>query len=200
MCGASIEGDRRSGSMMKAESHATRTTLFHLALGLVILGAAFLAWTTKSLSRSAQLWPFVALWLGMAAAYHSMNSQKKFRVLFPAITLALVALVVLVALFARLHLRDYWPLFVIAAGLGLSLSGWFSYHRLNAGYLVPSLAFILLGCIFLIFSFGFSSMSFRMFISRWWPTLFLAAGIILFVLYFLMKALGPVAKKGGDGQ
>ncbi|HOX92178.1 MAG TPA: hypothetical protein PLC54_04590, partial [Spirochaetales bacterium] len=41
LCGASIEGDRRSGSMMKAESHATRTTLFHLALGLVILGAAF---------------------------------------------------------------------------------------------------------------------------------------------------------------
>ena len=50
-----------------------------------------------------------------------------------------------------------------------------------------------------IFSFGFSSTSFRTFISRWWPLLFIASGLVLLIAWGIQRLLPrPEGRRGRE--
>lgn len=180
---------------MKNPKQITRNLLFHFALGLVISGTGFLVWTTGHSGSVLILVALGIVWLGMASSYHLSHAARLKKLLFPVLIIVLVALVQFFASILSWPVNDYWPAYVISVGIGLFISGLYIFRQIKAAWLVPALSFILLGCLFLVFSLGFSSMSFRAFIRKWWPTLLLAGGVILFAIYFFMKAFAYLNEK-----
>jgi hypothetical protein len=81
-------------------------------------------------------------------------------------------------------LAQGWPLLSVFAGIALFPAGWHHYRGIRYRFLIPSLAFVALGCVLLIFSFKIVSFSFKRFIINWWPLLILLAGLILVLLSF----------------
>jgi hypothetical protein len=79
-------------------------------------------------------------------------------------------------------LAQGWPLLSVFAGLALLPTGWRHYRAIRYRYLIPSLAFVGLGCVLLVFSFKVVSFSFKLFIINWWPLLIVLTGIILVLL------------------
>jgi hypothetical protein len=69
--------------------------------------------------------------------------------------------------------------------LSLIPAGWHRYGKATARFVVPSLAFVALGAVFLIFSFDLVPFSFKRFFLAWWPLLLVFAGIILTLVSFV---------------
>jgi hypothetical protein len=75
-----------------------------------------------------------------------------------------------------------WPLLSIFAGLALLPAGWHRYERIRSRYMAPSVAFVVLGSLLLIFSLDIVSFSFKQFILNWWPLLLALTGLILVLI------------------
>jgi cytochrome c biogenesis protein CcdA len=76
----------------------------------------------------------------------------------------------------------WWPLLSVFAGLALIPSGWHRYGVIRSWYVVPSITFIVLGIILLVFSLDVVSFSFKQFMLNWWPLLIALAGLILILI------------------
>ncbi len=181
---------------MNASGNRAWQLTFYVALALIVAGAGILLFNTGGVDGLSELWPLATFLAGIFYCHLAGSAVRRGRTLFPGILVSLASVVHLGVSLAGLPPDDYWPMYVIVVGLSLALSGWLGYRRARANYLVPSLSFMLLGAFFLVFSLGFSTMSFRSFLSQWWPGLLVSAGIILFVLYYLMRAIAPSAGKG----
>ena len=82
---------------------------------------------------------------------------------------------------------DLWPLCVILCGVCLFFTCLLRHHRLFSAYLIPSVLLILLGAFFLLFSMDVISISFKEFVSRWWPAFLILIGIVLVVLFLYQQ-------------
>lgn len=80
-----------------------------------------------------------------------------------------------------------WPSGVILCGICLILTCLFRHHRLLSAYIVPGLILILLGAFFLLFSLDIITMSFREFVTRWWPIFLIIAGLLLVGLFLYQQ-------------
>lgn len=82
-----------------------------------------------------------------------------------------------------------WPLLSVFSGIALIPAGWYRYRNIRiryiTRYLVPSLAFIALGSILLVFSLDLVTFSLVQFVRDWWPILVLLWGLI-----FILVSLG----------
>jgi hypothetical protein len=97
--------------------------------------------------------------------------------------------------FTQIRFSQWWPLLSVFAGLSLLPSGWYRYGKIRSRYLVPSAAFIVLGCLLLVFSLDIVRFSFKEFILNWWPLLVAFAGLIL-----LLISLGTKNSKEEDSK
>jgi hypothetical protein len=61
-------------------------------------------------------------------------------------------------------------------------SGWRRYGCFRSHYIVPSLAFVILGSVLMVFSLDLVSFSFARFILDWWPLLIVLAGLTLVLI------------------
>lgn len=84
-------------------------------------------------------------------------------------------------------LRQIWPVFVIIAGVFFLASDLFVYRRLRTAFLFPSIMLIFLGAGFLVFSTDVFHVSFRKFISVFWPFVVVVFGIFLIVVYAMQR-------------
>lgn len=80
-------------------------------------------------------------------------------------------------------LSKIWPLLVIIAGVFFLVSDLFIYRRFRTAFLFPSVMLIFLGVGFLLFSTDVFKVSFRKFISVFWPMVLVAFGIFLLFIY-----------------
>ncbi|MDR1867258.1 MAG: hypothetical protein LBQ77_03200 [Treponema sp.] len=81
-----------------------------------------------------------------------------------------------------ISIEKWWPVLAICSGIALMLTGWNQYGTLKYKYLVPSVIFIILGFLLLMFSLEIIPFSFSRFIQVWWPILIASAGLILFLV------------------
>jgi hypothetical protein len=88
--------------------------------------------------------------------------------------LFLSALGIIPAAFSRA-----WPLLSVFSGLALFPAGWRRYGAFRSRYVVPSLAFVFLGSILMVFYFDMVPFSFSQFMIDWWPLLVVLGGLIL---------------------
>ncbi len=161
--------------------------LFSLAVVSVVSGAGLLLITTDRVPGAFIIWPLLLLIAGSLSAYFAIVARWKAKFIFVALMVASSAFIRFIALVFGIQVVDYWPLHVIAAGACFLPANHIRYRKIRPGAIVISSSFVLLGLFFSIFSFGFSSMSFRTFITRWWPALFIASGLVLLIIWFIQR-------------
>lgn len=175
-----------------------RHLYFMLSLLLIVAGTGTLILTTGLTDRPYRLWPLVLFLLAVLYMYNVSAKRRLSNGLFLGTFVALAAIVNLVAALAEIALVDYWPLYAVAAGLAMIPQGFVRYGEAKPVFLVPAVSIALLGAFLSVFSFGFSALPFRTFLARWWPAMFVAAGLVLFVVWLFGRARVAVsAREGG---
>ncbi|MDR2094578.1 MAG: hypothetical protein LBP76_03565 [Treponema sp.] len=124
---------------------------------------------------------FFVVILGSACAVLAVKLDKRSIFLFSALFFFPVGgLLFLSAIrIIPVSFSQSWPLLSVFAGLALLPTGMSKYGSTRSRFVIPAVAFIVLGLIFLIFSFDLVPFSFRQFIMTSWPLLVLAAICIL---------------------
>jgi hypothetical protein len=162
----------------------TARFIFIAGLLLMLLGIAFLLATIEGSSRFSVLIAFLLVIIGCGCAVLAIKLNKRSLYLFFAAFFMLVGFFLFLSAFRILpfSFSQSWPLLSVFSGLALLPAGWHRYGTLRSRYLVPSLAFVLLGCLLLVFSLRIVPFSFRHFMLNWWPLLLALAGLILVLI------------------
>lgn len=150
----------------------------------MLLGLASLLGSISGTSRISVLFSFLVVIIGAIFAVFAVKLNKK------AIYFFIAAFFLQTGFFlflSSLHivpfsLSDFWPLFAVFAGLSLFIAGWHRFKSFKPRYMVPSIAFVILGCVLLMFSLDLLPFSFSQFVMNWWPLLLVLAGLILFLV------------------
>jgi hypothetical protein len=162
----------------------TARLVFIIGLLLMFFGTAFLLGSLTGASHVSVLVSFLFVILGCLFALLATGLNKRSVYLFFAtfflltgIFLFLFSLKVLPVSFSQA-----WPLFSVFSGLALFPAGWCRFGGIHPVYVVPSIVFVVLGSVLLIFSLDLVSFSFRQFMLNWWPLLVVLAGLILILV------------------
>jgi len=189
-------------------SYVTRklkaSVVFIAGLSLMILGITFLLGSLEYASRISVFLSFLLVVAGAFCAILAIRLNKRSSYLFFAsfflmsgIFLFLSALGIIPLPFSKA-----WPLLSVFSGLALLPEGWRRYGGFRKRYFVTSFAFVILGCVLLVFSLDVVPFSFRQFIYAWWPLLFILGGLTLVLISLVTMAAHNLSKNmsGGKGS
>jgi hypothetical protein len=165
--------------------------VFFGGLLCMILGNVFLLGTFSGALQVSVLAAFLFILAGVFCAVLALKLNKRSLYLFFAALFILLGffLVFLTLRIIPVTFSQGWPFFSVFTGLALLPAGWHRYGKIKAGYAVPSLAFMVLGCLLLVFSFDVVQFTFKKFILQWWPLILVSAGVIL-----VLVSLGTKSK------
>jgi hypothetical protein len=164
--------------------------IFFVGLILMFLGSVFLLGSLAGLSRISVAVSFLFVILGSICAAMAIQLDKRGLYLFLAVFFLLAGffLFLLALQVFPLRFSEGWPLLSVFAGLSLFPAGWRRFGVLRTGYVVPSIAFVILGLALLVFSLDLVAFSFRQFMLDWWPLLVVLAGLVLVLVSFGSKS------------
>jgi len=176
---------------------AAARLVFIIGLFLMFLGSAFLITSLMEISRTSVLVSFLFIILGIGCAISAIKLSWRSIYLFFA------ALFFQAGLFLFLHalhiipmrFSQTWPLLSIFAGIALFPAGWHRYGVLKANYIVPSVTFVILGSMLMVFALNLVSFSMAQFAKNWWPLFVLLVGLVL-----VLVSLGTKLQKPRDGD
>jgi cytochrome b561 len=168
--------------------------VFTLGVLLMFLGNAFLFGNMAGTSGVSVLWAFCVVIIGFGCAVLAIKLNKRPVYLFFAAFFILVGFFLFLAVMRIIPMTfsQAWPLFSIFSGLALFPAAWCRYGIFRVRYVVPSVGFVILGFLLLIFSFRIVPFSFAQFILHWWPLLVVLGGFLLGLIALSTK------KKGED--
>jgi hypothetical protein len=157
---------------------------FIAGLLFMFLGSAFLLETLQGITRFSILRAFFFVIIGALCAVLAIKLNKRSLYLFFAAFFLLVGFFLFLS---SLHILPFtfsqsWPLLSVFAGLALFPAGWHRFGAIRARFVVPSVAFVLLGCFLMIFSFRVVPFSFKQFMINWWPLLVVLMGLVLVLI------------------
>lgn len=161
--------------------------LFSLAVISVVLGTGLLVITTEKASGAYVYRPLILVTVGALFTYFAVITRLRAKFVFLGFVVTSAAIIRFTGTVLGIGSSRYWPLYVMAAGLSFLPAYYMRNGKLKPGSIVISSAFVLLGLFFSIFSFGFSSMRFKTFLSRWWPALFIASGVVLLLVWLIQR-------------
>jgi len=157
-----------------------------LLIGILstILGGGVLFSSASGASRLAAVPASLCLASGVLLIFIVVKLHRRSRYFFLASFLILTGLLMLciVSGLVPYSLFRLWPLLTVFVGLSLIPAGLHRYGGFRARFVVPTLAFIVLGTLFLFFSFKFVPFSFSRFLLDWWPLLLALAGVLLLLV------------------
>jgi hypothetical protein len=158
----------------------------------MFLGSGFLLGSLAAISQTFILVSFFFVILGVGCAVLAIKLNKRSLYLFFA---ALFLLIGLYLFLSTMHIIPLpfsraWPLLSVFSGLALFPTGWHRHGTIRARYLVSSSAFIVLGCVLMVFSLELVSFSLAQFVENWWPLLVVLAGLILVLVSLSTKQAG----------
>ncbi len=174
--------------------------LFISAIAAFLLGVAFLLYTTGTFVGAPRYWPILVMAVGGILLYLPLVRGASFTFFFGGLLFVLEGAFFLASMLLGWKLAKSWPLGMAIAGISGLISGLAAQKRLKAFYAVPSIGFAVLGLFFCLFSFGLAKVNFSRFIAVWWPTLFIAGGISLFVAYGISRHAPARVPEGPDGR
>jgi hypothetical protein len=157
---------------------------FFAGLFLMFLGSAFLLGTLQGITRFSIMRAFFFIIIGAICAILAVKLNKRSLYLFLAAFFLLVGFFLFLS---SLHILPFtfsqsWPLLSVFAGLALFPAGWHRFGAIRTRFVVPSVAFVFLGCFLMVFSFRVVPFSFKHFVIQWWPLLVALLGLILVLL------------------
>ena len=156
-------------------------TVFYTGLVLMLAGAVFLVGALSGVSHFSRLWSCLFLIIGGLFTIVSVKISGRPVYLFLAVFFLLTGIFFFLLGLSVLPvgLSQSWPLFAVFTGLALIPAGARHYREIRISYLIPALAFTILGFVLIPFSFKLVSFSFKRFMIDWWPLLTLMAGGVL---------------------
>ncbi|MCH5290705.1 MAG: hypothetical protein J1D88_02955 [Treponema sp.] len=162
-----------------------------LAVGLVlVLAGIFLtAGIFAATDTVFSLRPMVLLAAAAVLLYVAFALRQNRAIVFFGLSFLFCGLVALVtdASIVPLSFKDLWPLVVIGCGVALFLSGLYRVRHVRSVALFPSIALVLLGVGFLMFSLHVIKVPLSRFVFRWWPVGLLVGGLVLVVIFFVQQ-------------
>lgn len=84
-------------------------------------------------------------------------------------------------------LLQLWPVIGIGNGVILFIAGFYKYRKISFGFVIPSIAMIVLSAWFLLFSLKIVSISFKEFVIVFGPLLLVMLCVLLFVVYIFKR-------------
>ena len=163
-----------------------------LALGIFLITAGFIMFIlspggTDSLVTT--VWPLVGIVCGAVFLYFTLsfthNSFHFFLGIFCALSGIFFGLVTSGVVPKTLH--EWWPASVVFASLALLASGFYKAHKLRIAYTFPAVTLLLLGIVFLLFSFRAIPVSFKSFALMFVPFFIIISGVFMVVLFLLQR-------------
>jgi hypothetical protein len=171
--------------------------IFFVGLILMFLGSAFLLGTLAGVSRISVAGSFFFVILGSICAAMAIQLSKRGLYLFLAaffLQVGFFLFLLALGLFP-LSFSKSWPCLSIFAGLSLFPAGWRRFGALRTAYVVPSIAFVILGSALLVFSLDLVAFSFRQFMLDWWPLLIVLGGLVLVLVSLGAKSNAGTPKR-----
>ncbi len=135
---------------------------------LIVLGIIFFLPNVTDL-RGRELWPTFVLALGVVFYILFLADRARYGLLMPATILTVTGLMFFYCVFEGWYMmRDIWPLFIVAPGLGFLLMYFFG--KKEQGLLIPGGILISVGLFFLGGTTEYEYL---------WPIVLIAVGIAL---------------------
>jgi hypothetical protein len=158
--------------------------VFIIGLFLMFLGSAFLLSSLAEKSQISILISFFFVILGVGCAVLAIKLHKRSLYLFFAAFFMLVGLFLFLSALSIIpfSFSQAWPLLSVFSGIALFPAGWRRYGSFRSRYVVPSIAFVALGSVLMIFSLDLVSFSFAHFMKNWWPLVVVLAGLTLVLI------------------
>jgi len=165
--------------------------IFIIGFILMFLGSAFFINSLMTISRISILISFALILMGVSCAIFATRlNRRALYMFFAALFLQAGLFFFLFTLrIIPLKLSQTWPLLSIFTGLALFPAGWQRFGVFKASYIVPSIAFIILGSVLMIFALKIVSFSLSQFVRNWWPLLLVLAGLTLVLVSLGTKQL-----------
>lgn len=179
---------------MTQNSRNPRTLGILIVGGIVLIASGFIALIVSSGGRFTPIvvLPAIAFVVGAVAVKKAVVRRKAslFRFLATFLLLAAFLLSFLASGLVPGSLARFWPLLPVCAGVALAVAG--GNARFRSRYLVPAVAFVVLGLSLLPFSLNLAAVGLRAFFLEWWPLLFILIGA---ALSLLSLASGPSSRE-----
>jgi hypothetical protein len=155
--------------------------VFIIGFLFMFLGSGFLIGSLMQISRTSILLSFLLIILGISCAAFAIRiSWRSLYLFYAALFLQAGLFLFLYTLrIIPIRLSQAWPLLSVFAGIALFPAGWHRYGAFKANYIVPSVTFIVLGSVLMVFALKLVSFSLAQFVRNWWPLLMVLAGLIL---------------------
>lgn len=83
-------------------------------------------------------------------------------------------------------MNEWWPVLVVFAGICFFTAGMFRRRKLRLAIVFPSITLVVLGTLFMLFSFHVAPMSFRSAVAIFGPFCLMAMGVFI-VAFFLLQ-------------
>ncbi len=147
------------------------------------MGIALLFKTTGLAPGMLRFWPLFVLATGGVLLYLTIVRGFASPFFFGGLCFCLFGLLRILGYLWGWTFARAWPLLMVAAGISWFAAGLRHRRAIKAGYAVPALGFVALGGLFSVFSFDLVGVSFARFVTMWWPSLFIAGGVALFIAY-----------------
>ena len=145
-----------------------------LAAGVVLILAGLLLISHFSAGFGAVIFGAVIFYLAMTVIHWAVLFFLGLLVFCIGLCMTFVFTNVLP--FGPEHL---WPISLLLCGICLLLTCVFKHQKIRGVYLIPSLLIVLLGGVFLLFSFGVIKISLSSFVAKWGPLMLILAGAAL---------------------
>ncbi|MCL2602831.1 MAG: hypothetical protein FWD91_08485 [Treponema sp.] len=170
--------------MTKLFRKFTARLVFFAGLFVMTLGISFLLGVLEGASGISVFFAFLLVVGGAVCAFFAVKLNKRPAYLFFTSLFMMTGLFLFLSALGIIDLPipRAWPLLSVFSGLALLPMGWRRYGAPRKTYIVPSCAFVALGCVLLIFSLQIVPFSFRHFMYTWWPLLFLFGGLTLVLI------------------
>jgi len=181
--------------------------VFIIGFFLMLLGVLLLLLFVVGISRVSVLLSCVFMVLGTIFIFLAIKLNRRPTYVFVASFILMVGFFILLSALGIIpgeFLFKAWPLISVFSGLALLPAGRRHYGAFRSRFVVPSCVFIVLGLIFLIFSFDIVTFSFRQFIIDWWLLLsivvIIVIGIIMVLVSLGAKNTPGDSRSGDSGQ
>lgn len=161
-----------------------------LATGMVLIVAGFLLFVTLiDVEGAPATKPNIVCTLcGAAFLYLNMVWTKRATHLFIGLFLMTSGIFSLLVVHRIVPhtMNEWWPILVVFAGLCFFTAGMYRKHKMRLSIIFPASTLVIMGVLFMLFSFHIAPMSFRSAVAIFGPFCLIAMGVFI-VAFFLLQ-------------
>ena len=143
-----------------------------------------------------RVWPSALFVLGLLFLFLVLNTKATKFNFFLAVflTLAGIFFTLVENEIIPYTIKEWWPAFLIFVAIAVFALSFFKYKKIIARFAIPATMLLILGLVFLFFSFHFASISFRKFFILSFPFLLIGSGIFMIASFVIQKKNASATK------